>query len=314
MSPPTILCCGEPLVVVTPHAGEDLVTAHELSIGVAGAELNVALHLARLGLDVRFAGAVGTDPFGARIRSALVAEGVDDRALHDVSDRPTGIYFKQAAGEAGNGSSVHYYREGSAAAGPWPLTDDDLASVGHVHVSGVAAAVSDDLVAKLDALTSPQRTWTVSFDVNHRPALWPPGSAGEVLLRMARRCDIVLIGLDEAAEVWGAETPDAIHQLLPSVPEIVVKDGARPASVWVDGAWSASEPVPVIVVELVGAGDAFAAAYLASRLSGHSPGASMQAGHVLAAHVISETGDQGSPDADAYAQIRDILLAHTIAP
>lgn len=307
MTPPTILCCGEPLVVVTPHAGDDLVTAHELSIGVAGAELNVALHLARLGLDVGFAGAVGADPFGERIRAALVAEGVDDGALHVVADRPTGVYFKQTAAEASEGSSVHYYREGSAAAGPWPLANGDLTSVGHVHVSGVAAAVSEEFVARLEVLTSADRTWTVSFDLNHRPALWPPESAGEVLLRIARRCDIVLIGLDEAVEVWGAKTPDAIRELLPEVPEIVVKDGAHPASVWVDGVWASSEPVPAIVVELVGAGDAFAAAYLASRLSGHGPGASMQAGHVLAAHVISETGDQGSADAEAYAQIRDIL-------
>ncbi|MFC7490950.1 MULTISPECIES: sugar kinase [unclassified Knoellia] len=313
MTPPTILCCGEPLVVVTPHAGEDLVTAHELSIGVAGAELNVALHLARLGLDVRYAGAVGTDPFGKRIRSVLVAEGVDDRALHEVADRPTGVYFKQAAGDSGNGSSVHYYREGSAAAGAWELTGEDLAPVGHVHVSGVAAAVSDEFVARLEALTAPGRTWTVSFDVNHRPALWTPGSAPEVLLRIARRCDIVFVGLDEAAEVWGAQTPDAIRALMPGVRELVVKDGPEPAVVWVDGAWSASEPVPVVVVELVGAGDAFAAAYLASRLSGHGVGASMQAGHILASHVISETGDQGSPEAEAYAQIRDILPARTVA-
>lgn len=313
MTPPTILCCGEPLVVVTPHAGADLVTARELSIGVAGAELNVALHLARLGLDVRFAGAVGADPFGERIRSALVAEGVDDRALHEIDDRPTGVYFKQTAGEGADGSSVHYYRDGSAAAGAWPITARDLASVGHVHVSGVAAAVSDEFLARLESLTSPERTWTVSFDLNHRPALWPAGTAGEVLLGMARRCDIVLVGLDEATEVWGATTPEAIRDLLPHVREVVVKDGARPARVWVDGEWTESDPVPVVVVELVGAGDAFAAAYLASRLSGHSPGASMQAGHVLAAHVISETGDQGSADAEAYAQIRDILPAHTVA-
>lgn len=307
MTLPTVLSCGEPLVVVTPRAGEDLVTAHELSVGVAGAELNVALHLARLGLDVRYAGAVGADPFGKRIRNVLLAEGVDDRALHEVVDRPTGVYFKQAAGEASNGSSVHYYRDGSAAAGAWPLTAGDLESVGHVHVSGVAAAVSHDFAARLELLSGPDRTWTISFDLNHRPALWPGEDAGSVLLALARRCDIVLVGLDEAGEVWGAETPEAIRQLLDDVPEVVVKDGARPASVWVDGSWTTSDPVPVVVVELVGAGDAFAAAYLASRLGGHGPAASMQAGHVLAAHVISETGDQGSPDAEAYAQIRQLL-------
>ena len=307
MTPGTILCCGEPLVVVTPHAGEDLVTARELQVGVAGAELNVALHLARLGLDVRYAGAVGADPFGQRIRAVLVREGVDDRALHEAADRPTGVYFKQANGSGNSGSSVHYYRDRSAAAGDWALEPDDLADVTHIHLSGVSAAVSPDFVRRLEELSAPDRTWTVSFDVNHRPGLWAAATAGAVLLDLARRCDIVLVGQDEAATVWGAETPDAVRALLPAVPEIVIKNGPDPAVVWVEDEWSSSAPVQVRVVELVGAGDAFAAAYLASRLTGHGPASSMQAGHVLAAHVISETGDQGSPDAEAYAQIRGVL-------
>ncbi|PRY58248.1 2-dehydro-3-deoxygluconokinase [Knoellia remsis] len=311
MTAPRVLCCGEPLVVLSTHPGDDLETAAELHVGVAGAELNVALHLARLGMDVRFAGAVGDDPFGDRVRAALVREGVDDSGLHEVPGHPTGVYFKQRVGGAGNGSAVHYYRAGSAATSSWPLTDDDLHGVGHVHVSGVSAAVSPSFLARLEQLTAPERSWTVSFDLNHRPALWPADDAGRVLRALARRCDIVLVGLDEAAEVWGAQTREEVREHLPEVPEIVVKDGPDPASVWADGAWTTSEPVPVVVVELVGAGDAFAAAYLASRLSGHGPGAAMQSGHVLAAHVIAETGDQGSPDAEAYTQIRETLPGRT---
>jgi 2-dehydro-3-deoxygluconokinase len=174
----------------------------------------------------------------------------------------------------------------------------------------VSAAVSTHFVARLEELSPPERTWTVSFDVNHRPGLWPADAAGTVLLDLARRCDVVLVGQDEAAAVWGADTPEAVRALLPGVTELVIKNGPGPAVAWVDGCWSSSEPVPVVVVELVGAGDAFAAAYLASRLAGHGPVRSMQAGHVLAAHVISETGDQGSPDAEAYARIRRLIAHH----
>ena len=193
MTPPTILCCGEPLVVLTPHCGEDLVTAHELSIGVAGAELNVALHLARLGLDVRFAGAVGADPFGKRIRSALVGGG-DRRPRSARSRGPAhgGLLQAHRLGKSATVAASTHHRDGSGRGRRWLLTDEHLTLVGHIHVSGVAAAVSEEFVARLESLTTPERTWTVSFDLNHRPALWPPGSAGKVLLHIARRCDIVL--------------------------------------------------------------------------------------------------------------------------
>lgn len=317
---PTILCCGEPLIVLTPHRGEDLVTGRELEVGVAGAELNVALHLARLGLDVRYAGAVGTDPFGARIREVLVGEGVDDRALHALPDRRTGVYFKQPGDAAHDGSTVHYYRDHSAAASDWPLDAADLEGVGHVHVTGVSAAVSSDFLGRLSLLTAPDRRWTVSFDLNHRPSLWATGAhagaggAAGVLRDLALRCDIVLVGMDEATEVWGTDSPEAVRDLLAGVPEVVVKDGPHPASVWSDGQWVTSEPLPVAVVELVGAGDAFASAYLAARLSGRGPRTAMKAGHLLAAHVISETGDQGSADAAAYAHIREAMTGRSTTP
>ena len=72
-----VLCVGEPLATLTPAPHTSFATANAAYLGIGGAELNVAIHLARLGVEVAYAGAVGADPFGVRIREALAAEGID---------------------------------------------------------------------------------------------------------------------------------------------------------------------------------------------------------------------------------------------
>jgi 2-dehydro-3-deoxygluconokinase len=72
-----VLCVGEALIALTPTRGS-LRTATDLEVSPAGVELNVAVHLARMGLRSRFAGRVGDDPLGQRLRDALRLEGVDD--------------------------------------------------------------------------------------------------------------------------------------------------------------------------------------------------------------------------------------------
>src|SRR5436190_12662997 len=66
-----ILCVGEALISLTPAFGTTLQEATDLLISTGGAEVNVAAHLARLGVQTRFAGRVGDDPFGARLRHTL---------------------------------------------------------------------------------------------------------------------------------------------------------------------------------------------------------------------------------------------------
>ncbi|MHB1614880.1 MAG: PfkB family carbohydrate kinase [Actinomycetes bacterium] len=64
LSPGIVLCVGEALIALAPSDGRPLEEARVLEVSAAGAELNVAVHLARLGLPARFAGMVGADPWG----------------------------------------------------------------------------------------------------------------------------------------------------------------------------------------------------------------------------------------------------------
>lgn len=284
-----VLCVGEALVALTPLEGS-LRTAPELAISAAGAELNVAVHLARLGLRSRFAGRVGSDAFGQRLRDAMRCEGVDDSALEEDPELPTGVYAKDPAP---GGTEVLYYRRGSAATRMGSLPDGALDGVDLVHLSGITPALSPECDALVAALLEGPGPAT-SFDVNYRPALWEAAEASSRLRQLAALAGTVFVGLDEAARLWHVATADDVRAVFPGVPELVVKDGSTGAHAYTAEGTAFEPALPVEVVEPVGAGDAFAAGYLASRRGGGSPAEALRRGHALAASVLVTHSDNGT--------------------
>ncbi|MET1075233.1 MAG: PfkB family carbohydrate kinase, partial [Umezawaea sp.] len=116
-----------------------------------------------------------------------------------------------------------------------------------------------------------------------------------VLRDLANAADIVLAGADEAEAVWGTGDPRALRELLPGPASIVVKQGEHGATL-VEGDTHTYQPaLRVDVVEPVGAGDGFAAGYLAAHLAGDPPGRRLRAGHLQAAAVLLTTEDVGVP-------------------
>lgn len=292
--PRTVLCLGEPLIALVPTGGADLAGADRLDVMTGGAELNVAVHLARRGQPVRFGGLVGADPWGRKLRAVLVGEGVDVSALAAHPSLPTGIYVKDVR----DGRSVmHYYRHGSAASTLEHLPPDAFEAVDHVHLTGITPALSASCRRVVDEAMAPGRPYAVSFDVNFRPALWPPVEASPVLRRLAGLADIVFVGLDEARALWGCRDAAAVRDLLEEVPELVVKDGPDAAVSFTTEGAAAARPGRPPVVDAVGAGDAFAAGYLVARWQGESTTTALVAGHEQAAAVLGSYGDHGGTSA-----------------
>ena len=283
-----ILCVGEALISLTPPVGTPLLEATDLLISTGGAEVNVAAHLARLDVPTRFAGRVGDDPFGARLRRTLAGLGVDTRYLEVDPVRPTGLYLKDAHR---SGNTMLYYRSTSAATCYRHVPQEALDGVTHVHVTGITPALSEDCRNLVEDLLALPHVKT-SFDVNYRSALWGLAEAADILRSLAEQADIVFVGLDEAGEVWGCRTFDDVRRLIPQPSELVVKDGPREAVAYVDAQMVRISAPVVEVVEPVGAGDAFAAAYLAARHYGHGPKDALRWGHALAGEVLQVLGDQ----------------------
>jgi 2-dehydro-3-deoxygluconokinase len=288
-----VCCVGETMVVLAPEPAGPLAGADLLRRGVGGAESNLACYLAGLDLRVGWVSRLGEDPFGEHVRATLAAAGVDCSMVETDPAAPTGVYFKDP------GRSVYYYRRNSAASRLDRTVWAEVAAVGarYVHVSGITAALSEscaDLLAYLLA-ERPVPGAVVSFDVNYRPALWSPADAGPALAALANRADLVFVGLDEAATLWGAGTPDDVRAALPGPAALVVKDGDVGATSYgPDGPVFVAAP-PVTVVEPVGAGDAFAAGYLFGALRGLDAEARLSIGHRVAAVALGSTSDFAPP-------------------
>jgi 2-dehydro-3-deoxygluconokinase len=294
-----IVTLGETMVMVTPTRPESLESATAFSLEVGGAESNFALYLQELGHTTTWASRVGDDPLGRRILRTITGHGVDTSFVTIDTDAPTGLYVKDPGAVS---TAVYYYRRGSAAS----RMDADLvatlplAEARLVHLTGITPGLSDSCARLADALVAAVAGTNaeLSFDVNYRPGVWAASAASPILQGLANRCDIVLVGLDEAVTLWGTETPEDVRKLLPHPTRLVVKDGAVGATEFRrDGAGQASDvrtfvpTPPVEVVEVVGAGDAFAAGYLHAVIGDLSPEASLAEGHRLAARALGTMGD-----------------------
>lgn len=295
------LCVGESMALFVP--GEpgppDRVRTWIRTVG--GAESNVACHLAGLGIRAGWMGAVGDDALGRAVRSTLAAGGVDVSGVAVDPVHPTGLYLKEIDPA---GAPVRYYRAGSAAsfAGPELLSTVDLDGVRLVHTSGITPALSASCLALMRALFAvPRRTHVMTFDVNWRPALWMDRDRS-VLTELANSADIVFVGADEAGAVWGCTDPAEIRTVLLGPDTLVVKHGARGATLIERDPATGHDRrdvfVPALqvpVVEPIGAGDAFAAGFLAATLAGASAQRRLRAGHVQAAGVLGSADDIGVP-------------------
>lgn len=306
-----VVCVGETMAAMSPFPPDALDRAESLRLAVAGAESNVAMYLADLGLPVSWLSAVGDDALGRRVLAAVGRAGVDVSGVLTDLQRPTGLLLKEPGPD---GTRVHYYRKGSAAAalGPGVLDDERLGAAALLHLTGVTPALSPSCAALVErALLTPphERTHAVSFDVNHRPALWPPDTAPSVLRDLADRADVTFVGLDEAQGLWGAGlAPAGVRRLLSGPRVLVVKDGGRSATAFTEES-VCTVPAPAVdVVEPVGAGDAFAAGFLAGLWRGPGLTGALRLGHITAASALGVMGDHGPlPDEDTITA----LLART---
>ncbi|MFU8947437.1 N-acetylmuramic acid 6-phosphate etherase [Mycetocola zhadangensis] len=286
---PDLIAIGETMVVIAPTTADSLEEARHFALGAGGAESNVAIHVADLGHGAAWVSAVGDDALGRRLVRQVAERGVDTRWLTVDSDAPTGVYFK----DPGNG--VLYYRSGSAAARMSAATLDDIplerASI--VHISGITAALSKSCNTLLDAIVERvgAADTLLSFDVNFRRGLWDAADAAPRLLELAQRADIVLVGLDEAEMLWGTATANDVRGLIAAPARLIVKDGDVGAT---EFSAEGTVFVPAIrteVIDAVGAGDAFAAGYLAASLAGATTKERVEAGHRQAVLALATSGD-----------------------
>lgn len=290
----SVVAFGEAMVLFSPQENGPLRHVESFRRYVAGAEVNVAIGLARLGESVGWISRVGDDEFGTAILAALRAEGVDVSQARVDPEAPTAVYFKEFRGLGE--TRVYYYRKGSAASrmGPGDLSPGFLDGARYLYVTGITPALSESCLALSHAAVQQARAARVQicFDPNIRLKLLG-GRVQEVLLPLLRASDIALLGLEEARMLLGAGSAEELARAARAhgPATVVLKLGA-------DGALSleGDEVVrvpgfPVKVVDTVGAGDGFSAGFLAGRLKGWSLAESTRLGNLVGACACTVLGD-----------------------
>jgi 2-dehydro-3-deoxygluconokinase len=262
----------------------------------AGAESNLAIGMARLGFRTRWVSRLGDDPLGDFVASTIAAAGVQVAAERD-PDRVTGVMVKHVTE---SGSRVDYYRSESAARTLNPRDLEGAGSARSWHVTGITPALSASAGDLVRAIVGREEglTGRVTFDVNLRPRLWSDSkTASQTLLPLARQADVVFVGDDEAEALFDTSDPQELRSLIlcRDDQELVLKHGPAGASV-VTLHGQVFEPALVVhVVDVTGAGDAFAAGYLAGLLWEWPAQARLRLGHLMASRVVGSIEDISPP-------------------
>ncbi len=293
-----VVTFGESMALFAADTSGDLARVAHFTRRLAGADSNVAIGLARLGLTVDWTSRVGHDAFGRFILESLASEGIDCRHVVIDETRPTGLQIKSRTAD-GSDPETEYFRHGSAASAlaPGDLPPERMAGARHLHCTGIPAAISDSARALCHHAMDAMRAagGTISFDPNLRPSLWASREAmREAINALAAKADWVLPGIDEGEILTGSREPEVIADfyLGAGSGEVVVKLGAEGAY-WqsADNRCQVAGQTVDRIVDTVGAGDGFAVGFISARLEGLMPRAAVARANAIAARVIQYPGD-----------------------
>jgi 2-dehydro-3-deoxygluconokinase len=266
-----------------------------------GDTFNTSVYLARSGIDVAYATALGDDPHSDGILAMAAAEGINTDLVLRVPGRLPGLYMIETDSK---GERRFRYWRGEAPArelfelAGWNRIAEAMVGARLIFFSGITLSLySNTGLGRLFAIIemARQQGAKVAFDGNFRPHGWKGDlpRARTVIMEALKRADVALPTFDDEAVLWGDPSPEATVERMQAfgIGEIVVKNGPNSALVSANGRQEFVAPVEVAEpVDTTAAGDSFNAAYMAARLSGERPAAAASAGHKLAAEKVRHRG------------------------
>ncbi|HWK26838.1 MAG TPA: PfkB family carbohydrate kinase [Solirubrobacter sp.] len=290
----TIVVAGEALIDLVPH-GAGVLHAH-----AGGGPYNTARTLGRLGLDVQYLGCLSGDAFGARLRARLTEDGVRlDTAV--ATPLPTTLALAEL--DARGAASYRFYAEGTSAPALEPAAALAVLPerVDALHVGTLGLILEPTALALQAVVEAVADRALVMVDPNCRPTLIDDHDTyRRSLAATLAYTHVVKVSNDDLEYLSpGADPVDAARELLADGPRVVLvtlgADGAL--IVTADGVEAVPAP-PAIVVDTIGAGDAFGGGFLArlhSRAQLDDP-AAVRAATAFACAVAARTCERAGAD------------------
>ncbi|KAB1978216.1 5-dehydro-2-deoxygluconokinase [Streptomyces triticiradicis] len=274
---------------------------------LGGSAANVAVAAARLGRRTAVVTRTGADPFGTYLHEALRDFGVDDRWVTAVPGLPTPVTFCEVFPP--DDFPLYFYRQPKAPDLEIHAHELDLDAVRDTRVlwvTGTGLSAEPSRTATLTALAHRARSGTTVFDLDWRPMFWKntawkntawkdaarhdPASARPFYREALRHATVAVGNVDEVEVATGERDPHAAAAaLLEAGAELaVVKQGPKGVlAVHRDGTTAEVPPLPVEVLNGLGAGDAFGGSLCHGLLAGWDLEKTMRHANAAGAIVAS---------------------------
>ncbi|WP_435062999.1 bifunctional 2-dehydro-3-deoxygluconokinase/2-dehydro-3-deoxygalactonokinase [Halobaculum sp. EA56] len=290
---------GETMLRLSPPEGTRLETTQEFDVRVGGAESNVAVAGASLGLDSVWLSKLPRSPLGRRVTHELRAHGVRTGvAWDDADDARLGTYYLEPGGEP-RGTNVVYDRAGSAVttATPPELPLTVLGDATAFHTTGITPALSATAAETTAAVLerAAEAGVRTSFDVNYRSKLWSHEEARATLTELFEHVDTLFVARRDAEAVLDreGEPVEVAHGLATDFgfDTVVITRGDRGALA-LHGDEVFEQPVyEADTLDAIGTGDAFVGGYLSRRCLGGGVAGALEWGAAAASLKRTIAGD-----------------------
>ncbi|MVX63817.1 sugar kinase [Clostridium chromiireducens] len=296
-----VITIGDAMIAMCPQEKGPIIFCDTFKRKLGGAELNVAMGCARLGLKSGWISRLGNDDFGKHILKTARGEGIDTSEVQLVDGYPTSVYFREVL--ADGSSRSFYYREKSPTSTMKceDLNEEYFKSAKVLHITGVFPSITknnQEIILEAVKLAK-KNNLTVSFDPNIRLKMWTKEEAKEYIEKLLPDVDILLIGDEEIEILLGDVTiEDAIKTFHGyGIGKVVVKKGAKGA-LGSDGEniYEVDAIKPKALVDTVGAGDGFAAGFLNALIKGEDLEGCVRYANAVGSLVVGVEGDnEGLP-------------------
>lgn len=296
-----VITIGDGMIAMCPKEKGPVIFSNTFERKMGGAELNVAIGCARLGLNSGWISRLGNDEFGKYILKTVRGEGIDTSQVKMVDGYPPSVYFREVL--ANGESRSFYYREKSPTSTMSidSLDENYFKNAKVLHITGVFPSINDtNKEILLQAVRIAKKyNLLISFDPNIRLKMWSKEEARDFINKFLSDVDILLIGDEEISILLDEEDINeaikSFHEL--GIEKVIVKRGAKGA-IGSDGikTYDVAGIKPKALIDTVGAGDGFAAGFLSALLKGQSFEESIQFANAVGSLVVGVEGDnEGLP-------------------
>jgi len=303
------LTIGEPMTLFASQDPDaELKDATHFQKFLAGAEVNVAIGVSRLGHSAEYVTRLGNDPMGDYIKDQLKQNHVGTSYIDTTDDYLTGFQMKQRVTKGD--PDIFYYRRGSAASHleKHSLDQIDFSGLKLVHLTGIFPGTSQQALDTFEYFVSllHKNNIPLVFDPNLRPQLWSTHEKMVAIINtLAAKADIILPGVNEGETLMGSRDPEKIADFYLANGErtktVIIKVGSKGAFVKTRAGETYMVPGYKVskVIDTVGAGDGFAAGFISGELEGLSIEESVRRGNAVGALGVQAPGDNdGYPTPD----------------